>query len=834
MKVKPAIATVWILAASSSYALALSDCPGNPACTADLDNDGSVGASDLGILLAKWGPAEPGACGELTGDSAVDAFDLAELLRNWGLCEFECQVDIDVDTNRDNDITAADELDEDKWTRDRGALFLVNCDDDDQDKKSDSAEYDRLEQSVIVDDSINIGDAGDITPIVIGPVGDLAVHSIWLKVGSLEQIRAIHVFETIAEGTTAFWGGPTETRLEIDISGFVSETESTTLGIEGLKYRLVANGVAGFTQSMLFDGFVQIEVECRDLLDQVNDSDKVLLKVAPWIGQPNTLASEVVIARETATKVPVFAGGVWGLAAVPNEKFLEDLAAGLPAGQLTTFTTDTQWAQDDVEIGFSRTPGSEMRVAAYTRHHESDEDPIPVIPPPGTIGDAAWRRDLLMGPNAIASDIGIYRNPRKDDSSGDYGGNIEVMPPTAAHPLGRICVGTTISAKKKQFFESQEVQPPFVVDTDWLAVGHVDEAVTFWKENPLTVIVASPKLAYDILGFGGGFPAPAPVSERGPDGNPELDPVPDWATLFSIGETAQGIATGGSPNTLVDANANFLSPPIPWRFVRIYDGTGAGQIAHIVEILDANTLLLGTVWNELDVTEPISASVDADIPPAAARSNAIAYFAPSQSTWHDGMVPDRSSAYVVVEDTHWWEAPSIPLAGLVFPLNKTPATITKKEFDPNRVIGAKIKKLNIDAQARINTMRAQIKAAAGATPVTFVEVPVLYTGKLNAADKIQSRTAVAFTPGAANIQIANGNLFVAAQKGPRFRLPAGGESKPLDAVIQANLGNGVFFVEDWDHYHVLSGEVHCGTNVLRKTFPFAWWTKQPASVPSLP
>ena len=52
----------------------------------DLDGDGSVGASDLLILLANWGPcAVCEACtADLDGDCTVGASDLLILLSNWG------------------------------------------------------------------------------------------------------------------------------------------------------------------------------------------------------------------------------------------------------------------------------------------------------------------------------------------------------------------------------------------------------------------------------------------------------------------------------------------------------------------------------------------------------------------------------------------------------------------------------------------------------------------------------------------------------------------------------------------------------------------------------
>ncbi|MEE8154340.1 MAG: hypothetical protein V3T53_05210 [Phycisphaerales bacterium] len=57
-----------------------------PACPGDLNGDGSVGASDLLILLAFWGPCAPVCLGDLDGDDIVGASDLLALLANWGPC----------------------------------------------------------------------------------------------------------------------------------------------------------------------------------------------------------------------------------------------------------------------------------------------------------------------------------------------------------------------------------------------------------------------------------------------------------------------------------------------------------------------------------------------------------------------------------------------------------------------------------------------------------------------------------------------------------------------------------------------------------------------------
>lgn len=53
--------------------------------TGDLDGDGVVGATDLGILLGSWGacPRRGTCAADLDGDGAVGATDLGLLLGAW-------------------------------------------------------------------------------------------------------------------------------------------------------------------------------------------------------------------------------------------------------------------------------------------------------------------------------------------------------------------------------------------------------------------------------------------------------------------------------------------------------------------------------------------------------------------------------------------------------------------------------------------------------------------------------------------------------------------------------------------------------------------------------
>lgn len=69
--------------------IAVYEIDANLPCPGDLDEDGSVGALDLSMLLSSWGACPPfgDPCpADLDGNSLVDAFDMAILAASWGTC----------------------------------------------------------------------------------------------------------------------------------------------------------------------------------------------------------------------------------------------------------------------------------------------------------------------------------------------------------------------------------------------------------------------------------------------------------------------------------------------------------------------------------------------------------------------------------------------------------------------------------------------------------------------------------------------------------------------------------------------------------------------------
>ncbi len=56
-------------------------------CPGDVDGSGDVGADDLLIVLAEWGPCASGCDGDIDGSGHVGVDDLLTIVGNWGSCE---------------------------------------------------------------------------------------------------------------------------------------------------------------------------------------------------------------------------------------------------------------------------------------------------------------------------------------------------------------------------------------------------------------------------------------------------------------------------------------------------------------------------------------------------------------------------------------------------------------------------------------------------------------------------------------------------------------------------------------------------------------------------
>ncbi|MFI1970670.1 hypothetical protein BLA24_04895 [Streptomyces cinnamoneus] len=201
--------------------------------------------------------------------------------------------------------------------------------------------------------------------------------------------------------------------------------------------------------------------------------------------------------------------GQWG-------EFADSLRAavkesGLP-GSALRFQPGTQqwwrdiWRQDIAEPGYVTKPTPHgphtMRVLLRSPNYWSSDD-----------GRAASlrRAGRLLYRDLRGPDVGVvqqYTTHRDEnvDELLNFTGNVEALPPYAGYPQGRVVYGSSAERRPDPSFvgmlRAQGQQPPVVLDTSWLLVGHVDETVHVVRADNArgwTLAVSDPRKAVALL-----------------------------------------------------------------------------------------------------------------------------------------------------------------------------------------------------------------------------------------------------------------------------------------------------------------------------------------------
>jgi protein-arginine deiminase len=179
-------------------------------------------------------------------------------------------------------------------------------------------------------------------------------------------------------------------------------------------------------------------------------------------------------------------------------------SAGAPVRYLTGTETWWQdnWWQDLFEPAYAQAGGRTMRVAIRSANIWD----VGGVRTPRPAARALFRD--LRGPDvavvqALADD---GRDAIKDLRNAT--GNVESLPPYRGYPRGRLVYGTDPSGVLTpdptfiDLLTSQGEQPPVVIDTSWLLVGHSDETthvVRARNARGWTLMVADPRLALSTL-----------------------------------------------------------------------------------------------------------------------------------------------------------------------------------------------------------------------------------------------------------------------------------------------------------------------------------------------
>ncbi|NXG86403.1 PADI1 deiminase, partial [Stercorarius parasiticus] len=129
-----------------------------------------------------------------------------------------------------------------------------------------------------------------------------------------------------------------------------------------------------------------------------------------------------------------------------------------------------------------------------------------------------------------------------------------------------------------------------------------------------------------------------------------------------------------------------------------------------------------------------------------------------------------------------------------------------------------LRKFNNYVQSCISWNRDILKRALGLAEPDILDIPQLFRGDVTMG-------AEAFFPDMVNMLVLGRHLGIPKPFGPLV----GGQcclEERVRALLEP-LGLTCTFIDDYFSYHVLSGEVHCGTNVRRKPFAFKWWHMVP-------
>ncbi len=238
-----------------------------------------------------------------------------------------------------------------------------------------------------------------------------------------------------------------------------------------------------------FESFLDqalLTLQLENLQGEVLASAPLYMTAAPLIMNHHLQPSEAVWI------VDLDEGGVLNNQAMAEgyEAILDDQFTAVPG---PSYGGDP-WIQDEFEFAWLQ--AAEQRVDV-------------VIDSIRDRGIDSYAEDELEGPNVVVRTWGDP-NPQTVNSL-DYFGNLEASPPVTVdgvnYPFGRVyyggATGYAPDPELTDFFADQALQKPFIVDTTWLCVGHIDEYTSFLPDatapKGYRFVFSDTRLAWEIL-----------------------------------------------------------------------------------------------------------------------------------------------------------------------------------------------------------------------------------------------------------------------------------------------------------------------------------------------
>ncbi|MDD5306993.1 MAG: protein-arginine deiminase family protein [Deltaproteobacteria bacterium] len=399
-------------------------------------------------------------------------------------------IDLRADANRDGVVDLEDPADdegEDVWDASHGAIFMANIDDDLGACSKDASQTD--EQLAACNDAADevvngTDDLADMARLLVAP---------WP--GAPEDASAKLVLST---------PGASYVRLFIDNAGsfelFPPSRAITAAELrEGVELALEGKDVV--RDDTVWDGYIDVTLEvdagtASDGTAYPDGSDTVRLRIAPILTTHHLQPAQTLfVSKLDYPEYYVYRDSIQ--AAVS--------AADIPNGlvELDVIGEDV-WTQDFFEAGYMTMPaagGQQHVISVFMRSASNWGAPAGQLRPSGKLVFTYFR-----GKDAA----GLMQRGSGDGNGLDDGGNLETIPPYEyngqSYPFGRIVRGSTPAYHPTESFDrmlaSQKIQTPVAVDTSWLAVGHIDETMTYLKtDSPRGWILLAndPNMAIQML-----------------------------------------------------------------------------------------------------------------------------------------------------------------------------------------------------------------------------------------------------------------------------------------------------------------------------------------------
>ena len=464
-----------------------------------------------------------------------------------------------VDANRDGQVDfVRDAEGKTEWTRERGAVFLNNCDADSGLKVPDHSD-------TIVNGETDLLDLAMIRMRRSDTMSAASTVTLGVDAGASSRVRVF------LQNTGGIW-------VPVPL-GTTGNIPTDRLVAGDLELRIEGNSFATGT----WNGEVTVTASAN-LPGLGSSSDTVKMRVAPFLLLPNTQPAKEFYVR-------AYTGG--------NETFISQLQTHVPPTGATvrvgaaggSYSSNDIWMQDAYEIGYQELPGRKPMSVVLPANRGSTWN--------------LWRyaQDQLLAPDYGWFTSGTYRASFGNGSAPngwlDWFGNLEVTPPYPGHPHGRVFYGISgaagLNPEQVAMLNAQGMQgPALALDTGWLTIKHVDEMIcpvpSGNAAKPWKILVPDTNVAYALLdtwsGQGHGGVAMLGTYTSGQT----VDTVRSNATLRNYNTNLQSSRI--NPMIEVAKTAWGLTEAEVIRVPSIYKTTGESYMPNMVNSAVVNGLLL--------------------------------------------------------------------------------------------------------------------------------------------------------------------------------------------------------------------------------------------------